>query len=528
MLILEADPLFKIFRHQTIWLLTVLLATLAILTLVAFWGQINTWQAYSRPVFENMLGMDAEIQKDFELVRDLNERYAGNVLCGEDMLNAMRIAELNAQRLHEFSYIQDDRLLCTTTLGQVPEPVIQSGETVKGKFSDVEFALSAPVLALGGRVTGMQVKINKFQAFIRPLSVETMQVPWLQTGVYVMTDQGMTPVLQPLDVEPRAPFVEMGPNWWIDDWMWVEQYCYGAGSCGLVSVNISTYLSSRREAVLAATFFLMLMMGLVGVVVRHAHQRYMTLGRQLKRSLNYHTVDCVYQPIIRLSDEELDGCEVLCRWRNEDGQQIRPDIFISEIEKNGQTRQLTEIVLKKAVDELMSAGLFGHIRMSVNTFPDDIASGHVDQILTKIFADRSCQPVTVEITEQEAGDVSKVAQNIEQLRSRLVKLAIDDFGTGYSNFQHLEKLNVDYLKIDQSFVRGMETNALRSRLVKNIVEMAQTLGLQTVAEGVELKEQFDALKELGVSFTQGYYHAKPMPISDFDEYVKQHKVAGID
>jgi len=501
--------------------------TLATLILVIFWSQINTWQAYSRPIFENMLGIDAEIQQDFELIRNLNKQFSGYGLCDEAMLNAMRIAELNALRLHEFAYVTNDKVLCTTTLGKIPVPILQPTETVKGQFSDVEFALSVPVLALGGRISGMQIKINKFQAFIRPLTIETTQIPWMHTGVYTLSEEGMKSVLQSTDIQPRAPFVNMAFKWWIDKGRWVEQYCYGAGNCGLVSIDMSNYFLRRKEAVLTVLFFSLLIVGLVSAISLQAHKRHMTIGRQLKRSLNYHTVDCVYQPIIRLADEQLDGCEVLCRWRDEDGQQIRPDIFIGEIEKNGQTRLLTEIVIKKAVDELIAAGLFGRIRMAVNTFPDDIASGHVDKILAKILDDRSCQTITVEITEQEASNVKEVAKNIEQLRRKSIKLAIDDFGTGYSNFQHLEKLNVDYLKIDQSFVRGMETNALRCHLVKNIVEMAQTLGLQTVAEGVELREQLDALKELGVDYTQGYYHAKPMPVSEFANYVKQHGISDI-
>ncbi len=474
-----------------------------------------------------MLEVDVEIERDFDLIRNLNQRFSNQPTCTETILKSMRLAQLNARRLHEFSYVVDDMIVCTTTLGQVSEPISQSEESVKGEFSDVEFSLSVPIVALDGHITSMQVRIGGFQAFIRPLPIDTMQMPWLQTGVYAITEKGVQSVLQPLAVEPRAPFQDDNPRWWIEEGRWVEQYCYGSGSCGLVVINIALYLSHRQEVVLVILMFFTLVAGLVGVVIWSAHKRYMQIGRQLKRSLNYRTVDCVYQPIFRLDNGHLEGCEVLCRWRDEGNQQIRPDVFIGEIERNGQTRQLTEIVIKKAIDELMAAGLFGRIRMAVNTFPDDIASGHVDRILTKTLNGRPCQSVTVEVTEQEASNVGEVAENIEQLRSKSIRLAIDDFGTGYSNFQHLEKLNVDYLKIDQSFVRGMETNALRSHLIKSITEMAQILGLQTVAEGVELQAQFDALKSLGVSFSQGYLHAKPMPISDFANYVKQHKISNI-
>ncbi len=472
-----------------------------------------------------MLGVDAEIQEDFKLIRELNKEFPGQSLCNEEMLNAMRLAELSARRLHEFSYVQGDKLLCTTTMGFVSEPVFQPPDPVKSDLSDVEFVLSAPVLALGGQVEGMQVKIDRFQAFIRPLAVEATRMPWLETGVYTLTEKGIQSVLKPLNVQPMAPFQKNGPHWRITDDRWVEQFCYGAGSCGLVAVHIPTYLSYRKGAVIAVLFFTTLIAGLVGGFSWLLHKRYMEIGRQLKRSLNYRTIDCVYQPIFRLDNGHLEGCEVLCRWRDEHNQQIRPDIFIKEIEKNRQTRLLTEIVIKKAVNELIAVGLFGRIRVAVNTFPDDIASGHVDQILTGVLAGRSSQSVTVEITEHEAESVDEVVNSIKQLRSKSIRLAIDDFGTGYSNFQHLEKLNVDYLKIDQSFVRGMETNALRSRLVKNITEMARTLGLETVAEGVELQVQLDALRAHGVSFSQGYLHAKPMPIFDFANYVKQHRVA---
>ncbi|MCW8929049.1 MAG: EAL domain-containing protein [Gammaproteobacteria bacterium] len=313
-----------------------------------------------------------------------------------------------------------------------------------------------------------------------------------------------------------------GYSYWYEKGHWVEQFCYKKNNCAIVAINLLSYFKHQLEILFIITIFLIISASLTFAISCRMYKSYMVLGRQLKRGLNMRQVECVYQPIFSMKNNYLEGCEVLCRWRNEDGEQISPDLFIGEIEKNGQSRLLTKIVLKKAVAELTHAGIFGQIRTAINTFPDDIASNHINKLIDNEVPSDKHHTITIEVTEKEIDDLDSVVKNIDSLQRQHVKFAIDDFGTGYSNFQHLAELGVDYLKIDQSFVRRIEPDSLRGQLVNNMVKIAHTLQLKTVAEGVEKQEQFDLLKKMGVDFSQGYLHAKPMPIEEFSDYVKGH------
>lgn len=268
------------------------------------------------------------------------------------------------------------------------------------------------------------------------------------------------------------------------------------------------------------------MVSLTTIAGWRLHNWFYSLPRQVYRGLNFHQLELHYQPIIGLASSRLAGCEVLCRWHTIEGIMIRPDEFISVVENNQQTRQLTELVITKCINELRAVGLLGRCRIAINAFPDDIASGHILRVFQRLLPLSDYSLFTIELTEQKISNLPALCEGVRQLRTLGFRVAIDDFGTGFSNLEGLRELRVDILKIDKSFVWGVETPSLKQSLVEHIVNIAKSLQLKIVAEGVETREQLAYLHGLDVEYSQGYLHSRPLCLRDFADLLLSAERAG--
>ena len=168
-----------------------------------------------------------------------------------------------------------------------------------------------------------------------------------------------------------------------------------------------------------------------------------------------------------------------------------------------------------------------HFHIAINIAPSDLASDtlldHLDAFLARTGAAPS--NLLFEITERGFIDLERARAVIARLRSRGIPVAIDDFGTGYSSLSYLESLDLDFLKIDRSFIVAIGTQAATSHVVRHIIAMARTMGLRMVAEGVERPEQAQFLRDHHVHFTQGWLYGKPMPFADIvDRVARQGQI----
>ncbi|MCB4205548.1 EAL domain-containing protein, partial [Deferribacterales bacterium Es71-Z0220] len=157
----------------------------------------------------------------------------------------------------------------------------------------------------------------------------------------------------------------------------------------------------------------------------------------------------------------------------------------------------------------------------INISANSISNGYVLDYIEKIPEDFK-KHINIEITERVfLNNVENTLEVMNELKSKGFKIEIDDFGTGFSSLGFIDKVPADFLKIDMTFVRKMiESNKIKG-IVKTIIELSNNLGIQTIAEGVETKEQVDLLSELGCKYLQGYYFAKPMPLEDALELFKR-------
>jgi diguanylate cyclase (GGDEF)-like protein len=257
-----------------------------------------------------------------------------------------------------------------------------------------------------------------------------------------------------------------------------------------------------------------------------SHQR-LHMGNDLRQAMGQQQFHLVYQPIVELPSGSIYKAEALLRWNHPERGLVPPDVFIPLAEAMGLIVEIGEWVFCSAAQQALAwrSQLHPAMQIAVNKSPLQFRSKTSS---TKGWADylSSCalppEAIVVEITEGLLLDASEwVQQQLSASRERGMRLSLDDFGTGYSSLAYLHRYDIDYLKIDKSFVRELHQSSKDLTLCRAIIRMAHELGIRVIAEGVETKLQKDLLQDAGCDFAQGFYFAKPLLPDDFLQYVRQ-------
>jgi diguanylate cyclase (GGDEF)-like protein len=235
----------------------------------------------------------------------------------------------------------------------------------------------------------------------------------------------------------------------------------------------------------------------------------------LHQALERGELTLYYQPIVEPRSGRIGGVEALTRWRRE-GRMIPPSKFIPIAEETGMIVRLGEWALVQALQQLRAWRSAGTpvAMVSVNIHARHLEHPDLTRVVADALAVNGIEPAMLELELTETGvmrDIERSLQSMQRLRQLGVRLALDDFGTGYSSLSYLTQLPLDTLKIDGSFVRRLDDGDQSRAVVRTITALAQALGLTTVAECVETREQLDSLRALGCDEVQGYYYARPMP-----------------
>jgi diguanylate cyclase (GGDEF)-like protein len=223
-----------------------------------------------------------------------------------------------------------------------------------------------------------------------------------------------------------------------------------------------------------------------------------------------------YQPMVNLHTDEISIVEALLRWPQPDGSMINPDIFIPIAESSGLINELGKWVLQQACifcAEQRRQG-FSKLRVAVNLSVIQFKDGQLRDTVTTALLEASLPPEALELELTESlliDETEQIQKQLTALSELGITIAIDDFGTGYSNLGYLRNFNATTLKIDRSFITSLCVTEHDEPLVKAIISMAATLGLKTVAEGIEDEATLEKLIALGCDIGQGYYWSKPVP-----------------
>lgn len=251
------------------------------------------------------------------------------------------------------------------------------------------------------------------------------------------------------------------------------------------------------------------------------------LDNSLRRALERGQFELHYQPQIALDSGRIVGVEALLRWTHPELGAISPVEFIPIAEGIGLIFPIGEWVLRTAVKQLASWIEHGMapLTMAVNLSAIQFRHADLPQLVSSILREAGVSPTLLELELTEGMAMSHPLSAIammNDLHKRGVRLAIDDFGTGYSSLSYLKRFRVYKLKIDQSFVRDITDDPDDKAIVSAIISMAASLGMQTIAEGVETHGQLEFLRERGCDEAQGYYFSRPLSAPAFEEFVLNH------
>ena len=292
-----------------------------------------------------------------------------------------------------------------------------------------------------------------------------------------------------------------------------------------ISIGLESYITHFSNLVWVIILFASLFT--VGYLIVRDYQRSNhTLDASLRAAIQNNQLKLYFQPIVDSKTRTVVGSEALLRWNDPEKGYISPSIFVPLAEQIGTIKELTYRVIDYLTDYVEKHRLeFEDRYISVNisrvlVLDDDFISYIYDYTITHPLM---AKVLMLEITEDNnfsTEELEKAIHNLSLLKHLGFRMAIDDFGTGYSGLNFIHQHPFDKLKIDQVFIRSLSQNEALDAVVLSMIDLANQLGMEVIAEGVENLEQVRSLDEMGVTNIQGYYYAKPMPSEEFIGYIK--------
>ena len=509
-------------RYKYPFVLLIALVLTVIFIALSYLNLTSHWHYQSLIVKQKLQQQSQRTNADLaNYLVPLNARFTGTE-CTPEILRAMREAEYYSDNLHEYGFLVGNELICTSNVGILDEPLIQPRADIQAQGAGISFTRLAPVGILPGSEKAVRLRVGQFQALLKSNNHSSLgydAIVFVYDGEqFLRAYTNQYDWYKPLRSAPHADTVST-----IRNGKWLQQYCYAQQTCALIKIDIKTFIKRNAIILGLTTLLIFAMMVVIFFKFYRAINDYFSFDRQVQRGVNVSQVECVYQPIIDNQTGLLSSCEVLCRWRDNTGHLHGAFPFINAVIKNNQEALLTKVVVQNAIRDFKTLSLLGKVRLSINCFPSDVASGHIEKVLRQHVPSEYLSSIVVEITEQQSSKTNNINTAIAQLRALGIKIAIDDFGTGHSNLEQLKDLKVDYLKIDQSFIIDILNNKLHRQMVELIVNLAQEMNLHCVAEGVETQEHQTLIPQLNIAYSQGYYHAKPMDKTSLKAFIEAHR-----
>ncbi|MEP4891345.1 MAG: bifunctional diguanylate cyclase/phosphodiesterase [Aliiglaciecola sp.] len=261
--------------------------------------------------------------------------------------------------------------------------------------------------------------------------------------------------------------------------------------------------------------------------LKEASRYRLELESALKKAISDNQFELYLQPIVDLSTGKVAKAEALIRWRSADGNLTSPDKFIPIAEQTGLIVPIGKWVISRATEMLKVIMQYQpDLKISVNLSPRQVADRHLFDFVTQAINHSGVPPKNLELELTEGvliDNYDKVKHLLDQVREIGISTSIDDFGTGYSSLSYLQKLPIDNLKIDRSFIIDLEQNENDKAIILAVIAMAHSLKLGVIAEGVENQYQADFLLENKCNIAQGYLFSRPLPLSEFCELLLAEK-----
>jgi sensor c-di-GMP phosphodiesterase-like protein len=458
-------------------------------------------------------------------------RHSGFAPCSEANILLMRRTDLASTNIQAFGYVSGTHLVCSSLGSELANIELGPADVVHSNGVKIRDAVVLP-FAPGSRF--IVVEYKNYAAIIHK---ETM---YLRTTGVGAASLALVEVPQKLVLTARGHL----DSRWIRDGAPGESYTLVSGDYVVGAVRSRQYqlmgvsgvpisqLNMHARAMLRKIVPVGIVIGILfGLVVYHFARQQMALPSILKGALRRNEFFVEYLPTVELRSGCVAGAEALIRWRRPGGALVPPDAFIPVAERHGLIMLITERVIELVKrDAAMLFERFPGFHLALNLAPEDLHDPLTVGRLQRLAEVTQARPgnLVVEATERGFTDPALAREVIDGIRNIGIAVAIDDFGTGYSSLASLGSFSLDYLKIDQSFVQTLGTDAATGTVALHIIEMAKALDLQMVAEGVSTQAQAASLRERGVQYAQGWLFGKPMSVDELVSMTESAREAGPD
>ncbi len=260
--------------------------------------------------------------------------------------------------------------------------------------------------------------------------------------------------------------------------------------------------------------------------MRNRSQQKIAIESALRGIGNRNELALHYQPVVNCGSRKMIACEALLRWKTNDGEYIQPSAFIPIAEESGLIDELGKWVVRQACTDSnrIHTATGQWLKLAINISPRQLQSVVFAQYLKDTLAEYQLSPerIALAITENVLiKQHGSAYDNLVNLSNMGFDLAVDDFGTGYSSLSYLQKYPFSTLKIDQSFVQKIEADIGNRKLTEAIIQMAHSVNMQVIAEGVETEAQLRFLENSDCDFIQGYYFSQPLPFAQLLAVIKE-------
>ncbi|MGF6172341.1 EAL domain-containing protein [Ensifer sp. 4252] len=441
--------------------------------------------------------------------------------CSQEHIAAMRTLVVTTRSIEDIGYFEGDELKCTSW-GK-PETTIARQQVDFTTANDIGVTAQVhPTVSDGRAMLGFRYR--SYSVLTDPgRFVDVLASP--DTRLAVASDTGtLVSALNDPDASLIKRLVEHPQTGSDTDNLFATSS--GSGWIAIATSSRASLLDDLgRERLLLLPLGAIVAALMVGLVYWLSRRRLSPLG-ELSIAVQRREFIVHYQPLIEMKTGICVGAEALVRWRRPDGSLVRPDTFIPLAEEGGLIQAITDQVIDGVIKDLGSVLVADRsLHIAINLSADDIKSGRVLPVIQAALANSGIltEQIWLEATERGFMDVKSARATIEEARRLGHSVAIDDFGTGYSSLQYLQDLPLDALKIDKSFIDTVGLVSATSAVTPHIIDIAKSLNLYIVAEGIERQEQADYLLARGVQYGQGWLYSKALPAPEFIAFYKDSR-----
>lgn len=473
-------------------------------------------QQYSQEVLAQGIAVANEGRETISRVLTLN-----NAPCSNADLKELRLISFYSVYLRDIGRIKDNYLICSAGWGILNPPIyllpanLTTAEGVQlwtAMKDVVDPRITADMASLHGVVT--ITAAAAFRGFTHPPAGYSA----------ALLTRNLDHVYQTFGYVDISAFrqTRQQHNAWLTMGKRQTFFCAPKRSICVLAQLDSAGILYRPWYIIAALFSLGTLIGAsFALSYQFYADRHQALPSQLKRAIKHQRLHVHYQPLISLPQRAIIGVEALARWKNECGDNVSPELFVSIAEEIGYSSELTRIITRQALQDMQPYLIQETpFLLSINLSISDIVSPDYHRFLQQMCDELAIDKtrIMLELTERSSTSHKTLADGLEALRRSGYKVALDDFGTGYSNLDYLSHLPFDMIKIDKIFVDAIGTDTVNAAMADLLFTLIKKLDVPVIIEGVETREQAAyILEQCPSAIIQGWYFSKAVALHDLPD-----------